>query len=106
MPMTDLVRFPAALVPSWTNNGLSRGLGPATFLTGAPWRVWNGRLAVGIMGGQRLVILELNTAGATISAVEAPLPAVRFRSLVQGPDGHLYIATDAGEIWRVTPLTV
>jgi glucose/arabinose dehydrogenase len=22
---------------------------------------------------------------------------------VQGPDGHLYIATDAGEIWRVVP---
>ncbi len=24
-------------------------------------------------------------------------------SLVQGPDGNLYIATDAGEIWRVVP---
>ena len=103
MPMTDRVRFAEALLPSWTNNGLSRGLGPATFLTGAPWRAWNGRLAVGVMGGQRLVILELNSGGTAVSAVDAPLPAVRFRSVVQGPDGNLYIATDAGEIWRVTP---
>jgi glucose/arabinose dehydrogenase len=103
MPMTDRVRFPSALLPSWTNNGLSRGLGPATFLTGTQWRAWNGRLAVGIMGGQRLVILELNSAGVVVSAVDAPLPAVRFRTTVQGPDGNLYIATDAGEIWRVTP---
>jgi aldose sugar dehydrogenase len=103
MPMTDRTRFPSALLPSWTNNGLSRGLGPATFLIGAQWRAWNGRLAVGIMGGQRLVILELNSAGVVVSAVDAPLPAVRFRALVQGPDGNLYIATDAGEIWVVIP---
>jgi len=35
--------------------------------------------------------------------VDAALPSVRFRALTQGPDGDLYVATDAGEIWRVTP---
>ena len=25
------------------------------------------------------------------------------RSLVQGPDGNLYVVTDGGEIWRVVP---
>ncbi len=103
MPMTDTVRFPNALRPSWTNNGVSQGMGPCTFLTGSQWRDWNGRLAVGIMGANRLVILQLDSAGMTTSAVNASIAAARYRSLVQGPDGNLYIATDGGEIWHVVP---
>jgi glucose/arabinose dehydrogenase len=103
MPMTDAARFPGAMPPSWTNNALSQGMGPAAFLAGPQWQAWNGRLAVGIMGGQRLVILDLNSAGIATGTVDAALPAVRYRALSLGPDGHLYVATDAGEIWRVTP---
>jgi glucose/arabinose dehydrogenase len=103
MPMTDTARFPSAMRPSWNNNGASQGMGPATFLTGAQWKDWDGRLAVGIMGANRLVILQLDAAGMASGAVDASLPAARYRSLVQGPDGALYIATDAGEIWRVVP---
>jgi glucose/arabinose dehydrogenase len=76
-------------------------MGPATFLDGAQWKAWSGRLAVGIMGGNRLEILELDAAGMTIGNTNGRLPAARYRSLVQGPDGSLYIATDSGEIWRV-----
>jgi len=103
MPMTDVARFPAAMPPSWSNGGASQGTGPAVFLVGSQWRAWNGRLAVGIMGGSRLAILELNTAGIATGAVDASLPAVRYRALTLGPDGNLYVATDQGEIWRVTP---
>lgn len=103
MPMTDVARFPNAMRPSWTNDGSSQGMGPATFLVGPQWGAWNGRLAVGIMGGRRLMILELDAAGTTTGAVAADLPAVRYRGLTLGPDGSLYVATDEGEIWRVTP---
>lgn len=103
MPMTDLTRFPNAMSPIWNNGGASEGTGPAVFLDGPQWRAWNGRLAVGVMRGQRLVILELNTAGNVTGQVNAALPAARYRALTQGPDGNLYIATDGGEIWRVTP---
>jgi aldose sugar dehydrogenase len=102
MPMTDLTRFPTAMRPSWSNNGNSQGMGPATFLVGTQWGAWNGRLAVGIMGGTRLVILELNAAGAATSTIDTSLPSVRYRALTLGPDGDLYVATDSGEIWRVT----
>ncbi len=105
MPMTDVARFPTAMAPSWSNNGASQGMGPAEFLVGPQWRAWNGRLAVGIMGGSRLVILELNSAGAATNSIDASLPAVRYRALTLGPDGNLYAATDAGEIWRITPST-
>ncbi len=103
MPMTDVTRFPNAMRASWTNNGASQGTGPCTFLVGAQWQSWDGRLAVGVMGGGRLEILDLDTAGAANSVTTAPLPSTRYRALTQGPDGSLYVATDAGEIWRITP---
>lgn len=103
MPMTDLTRFPNAMRPAWNNGGASRGVGPATFLTGAQWRAWDGRLAVGVMAANRLVLLQLDAAGNVTAETDAPVPAARYRALTQGPDGNLYIATDAGEIWRVTP---
>ena len=103
MPMTDLQRFPDAMRPAWTNNGASQGTGPALFLTGDQWGAWNGRLAVGIMGGTRLDILQLDNAGVGQGTTPSGLPSARYRGLTQGPDGNLYVATDGGEIWRVTP---
>ena len=103
MPMTDLSRFPSAMPAIWNNAGSSQGTGPAEFLVGTQWRAWNGRLAVGIMGANRLIVLELDANGAVTSETEVDLPRARYRALTQGPDGNLYIATDSGEIWRVTP---
>ncbi len=103
MPMTDTARFPTALPPAWTNSGSSQGMGPAAFLSGAQWKAWDGRLAVSIMGGNRTDILTLNAAGVATANANSGLPSARMRSLVQGPDGNLYVATDAGEIWRVVP---
>lgn len=103
MPMTDTDRFPDAMRPSWTNNSRSEGMGPSTFLVGPQWKAWNGRLAVGFLRGRRVDILQLDDAGMTVSTTTASLPANRMRSLVQGPDGNLYIAVDENEIWRVVP---
>jgi len=101
MPMTDLTRFPDALRPSWANDGASQGLGPIAFLRGAGWGDWNGRLLVGIMGGQRLELLTLDAAGRVTGTERFPQPPARFRSLVVAPDGALWYVTDAGRIWRV-----
>lgn len=104
MPMTDVTRFPNALPPVWINGGASQGTGPAEFLSGTQWQSWNGRLAVGIMGGTRLVIMELNANGTLAGETTASLPAVRYRGLTLGPDGNLYVVVnDPHEIWRVTP---
>jgi glucose/arabinose dehydrogenase len=80
-------------------------MGPSVFLSGAKWKAWDGRLAVGIMAGQRVEVLQLNAAGMATGSTDMPgLPANRYRSLVLGPDGNLYIlAQNAGEIWRITP---
>jgi glucose/arabinose dehydrogenase len=102
--MTDLTKFPRALRPSWANHGESEGMSPCVFLSGSHWKEWDGRLAVGFLRGERIEILQLDSAGKTIGTVIVPgLPSERIRSLVLGPDGALYVSTDGGEIWRLAP---
>lgn len=101
-PMTDLDRFPDALKPSWNNRGVSEGMSPCVFLKGSHWKGWENRLAVGFLRGARIELLEMDAEGMTVgAAVIAGLPKERIRSLVPGPDGALYAAIDAGEIWRL-----
>ena len=101
-PMTDLVKFPHALRPSWNNNGVSEGMGPCVFLRGVHWRAWDGRLAVGFLRGGRIEILQMDAAGMmTKKTTVTGISAERMRTLVQGPDGALYVAIDSGEIWRL-----
>jgi aldose sugar dehydrogenase len=100
--MTDLDRFPAALKPSWNNRGVSEGMGPCVFLSGPHWKGWESWLAVGFLRGARIELLQMDAAGMTIgTAIVADLPRQRMRSLVLGPDGAIYVAVDAGEIWRL-----
>ncbi|MBT9463290.1 PQQ-dependent sugar dehydrogenase [Hydrogenophaga sp.] len=113
MPMTDTKTYANAMKPAWTNDGLSQGMFGATFLSGPQWKGWNGRMIVGFGGigihgtpvGNRLDVLDISRDGltATRTTVNLPMPAVRFRSLVQGPDGNLYVANDEGTIARLTP---
>ena len=102
--MTDLGKFPDAMQPSWNNGGESEGMSPCTFLSGEDWGAWSGRLAVGFLRGSRIELLQLDRTGMATEATRVPgIPSERIRSLVQGPDGNLYVAIDGGEIWRLTP---
>jgi glucose/arabinose dehydrogenase len=102
--MTNLGKFPDAMRPSWENRGDSEGMCPCLFLTGEQWGAWNGRLAVGFLRGSRIDILQLDRTGMTSDTTRIPdIPSDRIRSLVQTSDGELYVSTDGGEIWRLTP---
>jgi aldose sugar dehydrogenase len=113
MPMTDLKTYPNAMKPAWNNDGLSQGLFTGLFLSGSQWKGWNGKMLIGYAGigihgtpvGNRIDVLDVAADGlsATRTTVNLPMPAARFRSLVQGPDGNLYVATDEGNISRMTP---
>jgi aldose sugar dehydrogenase len=113
-PMTDTATYPDAMKPSWVNNSLSQGTSSAAFLTGDQWGAWDGRLAVGVMGigfggtpvGHRIDVIELKDDGESAGEVVTmalPMASGRFRSVVQGPDGNLYTATDEGDIYKLTP---
>ena len=113
MPMTDLKTYPKAMKPAWNNDGLSQGLSSGEFLNGKQWKSWDGKMVVAFMGigihgtpvGNRLDVLDISADGSSAkrTTMSLPMPAGRFRSVVQGPDGNLYVATDEGEIYRMTP---
>lgn len=113
MPMTDTRAYPDAMRSAWNNEGLSQGMSACAFLNGPQWRDWNGRMVVSFMGigihgtpvGNRLDVLDIaaNGLSATRTTVPLPMPAGRFRSVVQGPDGNLYVAVEQGEILQLRP---
>jgi glucose/arabinose dehydrogenase len=113
MPMTDTKAYPNAMKPAWNNDGLSQGMMGCAFLNGPQWKDWNGRMVVtftgiGIHGtpvGNRLDVLNISADGAsaTRTTVSLPMPAGRFRSVAQGPDGSMYASTDTGEVYQLKP---
>lgn len=113
MPMTDTRAFPNAMRPAWVNDGMSQGMSACTFLSGSQWRGWDGRMIVAYLGigihgtptGNRLDLLDISADGqsSTRSSVTLPIPAARFRSVVQGPSGNLYVGLEAGEIVQIRP---
>lgn len=103
MPMTDTQRFPKAMLPAWTNEQRSQGMGPLAFLEGPQWKGWNGKLAVALMRDQRLDIVTLDGPGKAANVETADLPKLRLRSIVPGPDGALWGSTDDGQILKISP---
>ncbi|MCC6868749.1 MAG: PQQ-dependent sugar dehydrogenase [Burkholderiales bacterium] len=76
----------------------------AAFDTGDRYPGWKGDLFVGSLTPGGLVRLELR--GGEVKAEARYLPDVgRVRDVVQGPDGYLYLLTDAddGKLLRVVP---
>jgi glucose/arabinose dehydrogenase len=75
------------------------------FYTGDAFPAWKGSLFIGSMGQQRLVRLTL--ANNKVTGEEHLLTDrnSRIRDVRQGPDGFLYVVTDAsnGELWRISP---
>lgn len=77
------------------------------FYTGDSLPQWKGNLFVGGLRAGALVRLELD--GAKVTHEERLLTELdmRIRDVAQGPDGALYVVTDAsdGQILRISPVT-
>jgi glucose/arabinose dehydrogenase len=77
----------------------------AEFYTGAAFPTWRGSLFVGNMKDKNLTRLTL--ADGRVTGEERLLSdrGQRIRDVRQGPDGALYVVTDAqnGELWRIAP---
>lgn len=101
-PMTDLAKFPNAVIPSW-RSGDSFTLAPSGIVFienvgGADWKGWNGALAVTFLKNQRLRIMFVDGNGAVTGAYPVQeLTGKRLRSVALNPvTGKLYITTDVG----------
>ena len=75
----------------------------AMFYTGDMFQEWKGNLFVGALVSKCLIRLVLD--GNKVVAEEHLLGDLwqRIRDVRQGPDGALYVLTDAGSNLRVTP---
>ena len=75
----------------------------AQFYSGDAFPSWRGSLFTGALKEQRLVRLVLD--GERVVGEEHLLAdrGQRVRDVRQGPDGALYVVTDQGELWRVSP---
>jgi glucose/arabinose dehydrogenase len=87
----------------WTPSVAFAGM---AFYTGDKLPGWKGSVFMGGLSGMQLVRLELNQAGRVIGEEKLLRDRCkRIRDVRQGPDGNLYVLTDApsGEIWRLSP---
>ncbi|HEX8361958.1 MAG TPA: PQQ-dependent sugar dehydrogenase [Longimicrobium sp.] len=77
----------------------------AQFYTGNAFPAWRGSLFVGALREMRLVRLTVQNGRVTGEEHLLADRRQRIRDVRQGPDGALYIVTDAenGELWRVAP---
>ncbi|CAN5885137.1 PQQ-dependent sugar dehydrogenase [soil metagenome] len=105
-PMTDTQRHPNARAAVWRSGSSTIAPSGATFLTGNQWSGWDGVLAMAVLKGRQVRVLGLDGSGSSVTQEWTEITdRGRLRSAVQGPDGNLYLATDAnpGAILRVTP---
>jgi glucose/arabinose dehydrogenase len=108
VPMTDLAEFPNAVEAVWKSGTPTIAPSGATFLSGARWGNWDKVLAVAHLKGRKMKVFKINGFGQVEASGDALTDRGRLRSVVQGPDGNLYVTTDNGGntdvILRVTPL--
>jgi aldose sugar dehydrogenase len=109
VPMTDFGAFPDAMPAAWSSGRPTTALSGIAFLRGEAWGGWDGVLVGAELKNRRLRLLRLDETGTQASELRVLCSeqAVRLRTPVMGPDGALYVATDAkpggDEIWRLAP---
>ena len=111
-PMTDLFKFPDAIVAKWSSGSETIAPSGGIFLEGSIWGQWEGRFAVATLKGKALYLMDFtnNTLASEIVVAEVAGQHGRLRSLIMGPDQALYVTTSNGSgidrILRITPQQV
>jgi glucose/arabinose dehydrogenase len=103
VPMTDLAEFPNALRPVWSSGNPTIAPSGGTFVNSDKWGTLAGsHIAMGVLKGSQVRLVNV-TNGASAPIVQGQ---GRIRVAVEGPDGNLWVLTDAnpGRILLVTPV--
>ena len=106
VPMTDTKKFPDAISAVWSSGDPTIAPSGATLISGEKWGTFNGALAVAVLKDKKVKVLKFDQNYGISFDVDVLSEFGRIRSIVQGPDGNLYFATDDesnGKIVKVTP---
>ena len=106
VPMTNFALGPDVVAPQWTSGFPTIAPSGGTFVTSALWGDRAGQMAMAVLKGQQLRMVNLNpgvieAGGAVIGDLG------RVRVAVESPfDGRLYVVTDSpnGAIVQITPV--
>jgi glucose/arabinose dehydrogenase len=92
--------------PIWTSGSVTYATSGAAFVTGERWGTWAGSLVVATLKEQDLRRFAVNGTTVVPKEVLYDQKYGRLRSVVQGPDGALYVTTSNGSgdrIIRIAP---
>lgn len=106
-PMTDTVSVPSAVSAIWSSGCPTIATSGGTFISGSQWGVWDGALVLAALAGTQLRVVQFSAAATPTVSQQwtAVTDQGRLRTATQGPDGDLYLLTDAnpGSILKLTP---
>jgi len=108
VPMTDQSKYPEAIGALWDSGNSTIAPSGMTFIKGSNWKGFNGRLAMAVLKGKQIRLLEIDATGKLKSEqVLFDGEFGRIRSVVMGPNDDLYFSTDNGagqdKIVKVSP---
>ena len=103
--MTNFALGSNVLPPFWQSGTPTIAPSGADFVTDPDWGDRAGQLAVAVLKGAQLRMFNVGD-GSTDKGGAVLTGYGRLRTAVEGPDGRLYIATDAnpGQILAVQPV--
>jgi aldose sugar dehydrogenase len=95
--MTDKELYPTAIEPIWVSGAKTIAPSGMTFVTGRKWQKMEGMIAMAVLKGKQLRMLELDSSGKLKTEyVLFENEFGRIRSAVMGPEDDLYLTTDNG----------
>lgn len=104
--MTDKQRFPDAVDAIWSSGSPSQAPSGMAIISGSRWQGWDGAAAVAMLRARHLKILHLDASNKVIKEERVLENAYgRLRTVVQAPDGNLYVTTDNGSNDKILKLT-
>lgn len=106
VPMTDTKRFPDAVSSIWSSGDPTQAPSGLAVLKGPKWRDWNGALAMSMLKGSHLRILQLDEQNKVTKETEMLVREHgRLRAATLGSDGSLYLSTSNGTNDKILKLT-
>lgn len=93
-PMTDLTKFPDAMIPVYATGSSTLALSGLDYVEGEAWGEWDGALVSAALKTTQLIMHSLDSDGQITGSAFGVLPDEgRLRTPVMGPDGSLYVLT-------------